>query len=666
MNRAQALSRLFLQAVLSLVCATVLLEAGLRLAGWAARPRLPQKNSASKTVLCAGDSFVWGAGGKSFPAQLQEILDLKKPGVYRVLNAGTAGTNSAQMLSKLPAQLKLYRPDFLIILTGSSNYWNHIGERSLGWLERTAVYRFFSLALSGRGDGGGLAVLPSCACRPEEEPDGLPREETISPPKYATGGNAAPGLYLDAAKLLASGGNCAAAEKLALRAVKADGREAAFMAQAASVFSSCGDAAESCRMAENAASLSPDSRQTQVAMADCRLSSGDYAGAAVSYSELLREKPDPWLYAQLAQAYFENGELDASARSCEKGLSLFPAYAELEKLYLKTLVFGGKHSRGWKFLLSNRASQSFTPLLETFYSSLADIGEYGLAEKYADRLSGKLSERRQYALLAKRFAAAGMSAKALEFGEKAGTDCGAECLLAMGDAHARECRYDAASDLYSRAESAGMPRWRVLVKLAAHSACSGDCAAGRGYLREALRLSNGAVRARIAFARLEAACGTPASAWKAYEETLRLAPRSKMLRREAYGAAVASGKAKEFSSVTGTDLSSEAVPAENRLLWWMENGTAQRRLEKDLSAACGLARQAGAKVILSTYPEWKMSGAASAASAQRVPYLDFTALFRKRFAGRSEYVSADNSHCNSAGYRAMAEAYAEKIMELEQ
>ncbi|HNW43123.1 MAG TPA: GDSL-type esterase/lipase family protein [Elusimicrobiales bacterium] len=112
----------------------LLLELFLRLLGSRYIAELPVAGPrASYTVLCAGDSFTYGAGAPpqgSYPVQLEEILRARFPGrTIRVVNFGEVAQNTAQMLQRLPKALDEVRPDAVVLLSGMANYWNYWGYR---------------------------------------------------------------------------------------------------------------------------------------------------------------------------------------------------------------------------------------------------------------------------------------------------------------------------------------------------------------------------------------------------------------------------------------------------------------------------------------------------------------------------------------------------------
>ncbi len=103
------------------------LEALLQLGAWILSPAAtpPPAMGSRARVLCVGDSYTYGVGAtaprESYPARLQAILASK--GVFAdVVNAGLAGQNSRDVLTRLPAQLTP-GTRVLCVLVGANDSW---------------------------------------------------------------------------------------------------------------------------------------------------------------------------------------------------------------------------------------------------------------------------------------------------------------------------------------------------------------------------------------------------------------------------------------------------------------------------------------------------------------------------------------------------------------
>jgi hypothetical protein len=115
---------------------------------WSSRAGGVPAGGAAVTILCVGDSHTYGAplpAEESYPSQLQARLDADSPGLYRVINAGIPGINSAMVSHRFEANLLRYRPDLVILWVGANNLWNEqeTGHwdswRGPGWFHRALL-----------------------------------------------------------------------------------------------------------------------------------------------------------------------------------------------------------------------------------------------------------------------------------------------------------------------------------------------------------------------------------------------------------------------------------------------------------------------------------------------------------------------------------------------
>jgi len=172
--RRRALAVLF-----GLVCVFLLLEGGLRVAGWVARGSQRQANAralaegADIRVMCVGESTTEVGG---YPRILEEILDGSSDRSYSVFNLGRSGEDSTTILAELPDNLDRFEPHVVVAMMGANDPVRTAGDRRLqgerraipdrGEPGRTGVSRFlhtarlaellwFSLVEDGgQGDGG--------------------------------------------------------------------------------------------------------------------------------------------------------------------------------------------------------------------------------------------------------------------------------------------------------------------------------------------------------------------------------------------------------------------------------------------------------------------------------------------------------------------------------
>ncbi|MCM2266916.1 MAG: GDSL-type esterase/lipase family protein [Elusimicrobiales bacterium] len=86
--------------------------------------------SGEKVLLCAGDSFVRGIGvpeGRGFPEQLGAMLRAGGHTGWTVVNTGTPGENTTQILERLRKDARRLRPAVIVMLGGMINEGNYYG-----------------------------------------------------------------------------------------------------------------------------------------------------------------------------------------------------------------------------------------------------------------------------------------------------------------------------------------------------------------------------------------------------------------------------------------------------------------------------------------------------------------------------------------------------------
>lgn len=148
--------------VTDLLLGTLLLvgvaEGALRLLELGFAPRGAGDGS-GPVVLCEGDSFTYGLGGRSFPEQLPDVWDgaVGGPGLVAI-NEGIPGLTSAMVADRLEAHIVAHAPDAIVVVIGENNSWNSLPDEkpSTGaadtldrWLLRSRVYKFVRVAWIG-------------------------------------------------------------------------------------------------------------------------------------------------------------------------------------------------------------------------------------------------------------------------------------------------------------------------------------------------------------------------------------------------------------------------------------------------------------------------------------------------------------------------------------
>lgn len=116
----------------------LLLEGVLQLGAWYVRATAPEQPSRWLTdhrrILCLGDSNTYGLyleRSEAYPQQLETLWNQKvRSPKVEVLNLGFPGSNSSAVLSQLRGMLETFRPDVVLVLIGTNDFWTRPVERS--------------------------------------------------------------------------------------------------------------------------------------------------------------------------------------------------------------------------------------------------------------------------------------------------------------------------------------------------------------------------------------------------------------------------------------------------------------------------------------------------------------------------------------------------------
>lgn len=150
---------------LGVVIASALLELGLRTAGGWMRAASKSRNlealssDHSLRVLCLGESTTaGGAGGGHYPEMLEEILNHQQLGVgTAVVNLGTPGYSSDEVVEDLLLNLDTYRPQIVVTMmgindVGRTHAWRSILEPGEGrWYGSFRLYKLYRSIRYGFG-----------------------------------------------------------------------------------------------------------------------------------------------------------------------------------------------------------------------------------------------------------------------------------------------------------------------------------------------------------------------------------------------------------------------------------------------------------------------------------------------------------------------------------
>jgi len=113
----------------------IFLELSLRIVGYFHERRNIDKNytlaeNSDKVIICLGDSYTDGIGstpGNDYPAVLDRIIKSECSSDYTVINFGQSGKNTTQIKDEFLVYLKKNKPELVVLMAGSANYWNYYG-----------------------------------------------------------------------------------------------------------------------------------------------------------------------------------------------------------------------------------------------------------------------------------------------------------------------------------------------------------------------------------------------------------------------------------------------------------------------------------------------------------------------------------------------------------
>lgn len=145
-----------LWTIIGLLTALVLLEAALRMGGMVSRWVHEHKNRPSAIqkkdyrILCMGESMTAVGYNKSYPSQLEEILNQRGNGTrFIVINKGESSINSSYILEHLEENLIKYRPDMVAAMMGINErviqFYADIPEADTWIFRNLNSYRFFRI-----------------------------------------------------------------------------------------------------------------------------------------------------------------------------------------------------------------------------------------------------------------------------------------------------------------------------------------------------------------------------------------------------------------------------------------------------------------------------------------------------------------------------------------
>ena len=141
----------FLLIITGVVLSLVVLECGLRLAGWTIssyqcyKNDKILKNKSKYRIMCLGESTTAG----QYPVQLQKILDKKYPNKFSVIDCGVPGTLLQSIFYNLDDNIQKYSPDIAICMMGINDIicdgYDSKREKNFFYTNNVKIYKLFLL-----------------------------------------------------------------------------------------------------------------------------------------------------------------------------------------------------------------------------------------------------------------------------------------------------------------------------------------------------------------------------------------------------------------------------------------------------------------------------------------------------------------------------------------
>ena len=119
----------FSLVIIGIFLSLIIIECGLRLAGWTIvsyqqyKNKKAVKNKSQYTIMCLGESTTQN----QYPIKLQKILNKKYPNKFSVIDCGIPGTNLAIILNSLDKNINKYIPSITICMMGINDQF---GQKS--------------------------------------------------------------------------------------------------------------------------------------------------------------------------------------------------------------------------------------------------------------------------------------------------------------------------------------------------------------------------------------------------------------------------------------------------------------------------------------------------------------------------------------------------------
>jgi tetratricopeptide (TPR) repeat protein len=370
--------------IVGVFLAVVLLEAGLRVAGFVSvsiqehRNLRSAKQKGAYRILCLGESTT----ARQYPPFLEEILNKRNTGIqFSVIDKGVVAINTSTILNNLNDNLNTYSPDMVITMMGMNEqqvaYYKDIPFARTKLFQHLRAYRFLLLLYNRLSE----KLSASTRSRPQQSrliqaEEGFKRAIALDPAKAH--------IYVDLGKLYAQKGSFSQAEDALRKAIDLAPQDDSAYLALGDVYKREGKLSEAADVFQKAVELNPRSDRAYIELGWAYQSEDAFKKAI----EL--DPGSAKAYFCLGKFYAQKGSFSQAEGALKKALELAPQndqpWIELAWVYAKE----GKYLQAEDTF---KQAIKLRPQRDLFYGALSalyeDMGESALAREYgrkADRI----------------------------------------------------------------------------------------------------------------------------------------------------------------------------------------------------------------------------------------------------------------------------------------
>lgn len=358
-----------------LIFSLVLLEAGLRLGGWALlslqeyRNRAAIQEKGTYRIMCLGESTTFN----QWPPILREILNRNDLGIrFSVIDKGCPGIDTVNILKYVENHLDEYNPDMVVAMMGINDTESELVIMPYGASASGGGESFFrKLKIYKLARFLGSYILNKAIEIGISEAEG---KEVLS--NYEE--------YIDLAKAYIEQARYKEAEEVLREALIKYPQGCEAHAELGEVLKKQGRHQEMKELYKNALKISPDCYEIYIGLGDVHAQEKDLGAQEEAYKKAI--EIDPYClvaYVRLGDFYRSLGKYDDEEKMLRKMIDLRPRY------YRRYLALARHYRENHKYLQAEQIYKKVIeiyPLYEGSYRALAfcyqEQGNEALAEEY--------------------------------------------------------------------------------------------------------------------------------------------------------------------------------------------------------------------------------------------------------------------------------------------